>query len=800
MIFLLMDEKKKEVSEDSKIDKNQMNSDFDLVKILQESQKKNNKNTDIKQHDDGDKINVNNDKSTKIVANKLPKIERKIEKRQDDERKEDVEREIRENIEKENALKIQQQQDHEEKMREMQKWMQKMQQNAFKEKIKKEIKEENDAKRNGNNSNSLNLNDGVFGKTISAQADYASGELSRIKKIDDELKCLCETQKIHEAYSTFETTCKNNDDKFGDKRAKITRTLEDDIKKLKNDLVIPSGTAQFDAIELVKAIFSYVGDNLSTNIGGYTLICRKISEYKKKFPIQQMEIDEKTGKEKNILDNDIVEERKKLNTQLETLLDNTDLFSIDDVKEEIMRRYRVILKNNATNLLETFIYGLIDFITGKNRYKSKVDICELLWKMYHDVGDVVSVEKVHAVRKRLLDNYDKYVSTLADMPTYINYPYGRLNMKTDLLKECICKISSESVGGDKIKYISQSLYRIVGGNNFHTLVDIVGKKKMDAIIEAISESENLPVGMDRDLYKQIIRKTIELPPDVGREKNKTDKIMKALNLTDGNIKKLIDALCKGTLDINKENKSDKARVEKMLFKEVKFLGDKMMIENDIFDAKKDAVKDLIQQVSDELSLNIDKTMSYLCNINSIDIDVGAKTIMDNHKNRLKSMIEMQRANLISIIADKFSDDGGNLKQMMASTKGTVDKIKMKDYYDKDEKRPKVGKMSKYNDLDFDFRDLSDETNKTRDELTAEINKMFDDMLKRIDSIDVDVNNEKQKISSMMKEVSEGTRKDYKEIEMEKAKYNTQTMNALIESMKNRGRGGFGVMPMMDMHN
>ena len=140
MIFLLMDEKKKEVSEDSKIDKNQMNSDFDLVKILQESQKKNNKNTDIKQHDDGDKINVNNDKSTKIVANKLPKIERKIEKRQDDERKEDVEREIRENIEKENALKIQQQQDHEEKMREMQKWIQKCNRMHLKRKSKKKLK------------------------------------------------------------------------------------------------------------------------------------------------------------------------------------------------------------------------------------------------------------------------------------------------------------------------------------------------------------------------------------------------------------------------------------------------------------------------------------------------------------------------------------------------------------------------------------------------------------------------------------------------------------------------------------
>ena len=53
---------------------------------------------------------------------------------------------------------------------------------------------------------------------------------------------------------------------------------------------------------------------------------------------------------------------------------------------------------------------------------------------------------------------------------------------------------------------------------------------------------------------------------------------------------------------------------------------------------------------------------------------------------------------------------------------------------------------------------------------------------------------------MMKEISDGTRKDYKEIEMEKAKYNTQTMNALLESMKNKNRGGFGMMPVMGVNS
>ena len=208
---------------------------------------------------------------------------------------------------------------------------------------------------------------------------------------------------------------------------------------------------------------------------------------------------------------------------------------------------------------------------------------------------------------------------------------------------------------------------------------------------------------------------------------------------------------------------------------------------------------MIQKVSNELVLNINKTMLYLCNINSSDIDVGTQTIMENQKNRLKSMIETQRMALLGVVADKFSDDDGALKKAMEEAKELVDNAK-KDYYDKKKKRPKVGKMTKYNDLDsFDFRDLSDETNKTREELTADINKMFDNMLKRIESIDVDVNNEKQKISSMMKEISDGTRKDYKEIEMEKAKYNTQTMNALLESIKNKNRGGFGMVPMIGMN-
>ena len=78
--------------------------------------------------------------------------------------------------------------------------------------------------------------------------------------------------------------------------------------------------------------------------------------------------------------------------------------------------------------------------------------------------------------------------------------------------------------------------------------------------------------------------------------------------------------------------------------------------------------------------------------------------------------------------------------------------------------------------------------------------MFDKMLSSIESIDVDVNNEKQKISSMMKEISDGTRKDYKDIEMEKAKYNAQTMNALLESMKNKNRGAFGMMPMVGVNS
>ena len=115
MIFLLMDEKKKKFLEDKKADKSKTNDGFDLVKILQESQKKNNQNnkdTDTKQHNDGDNTKVSNDKSNEITANKLPKIEGRTEKRPD-ERKEDIEKEIREKIAKENALKIQQQQDDE---------------------------------------------------------------------------------------------------------------------------------------------------------------------------------------------------------------------------------------------------------------------------------------------------------------------------------------------------------------------------------------------------------------------------------------------------------------------------------------------------------------------------------------------------------------------------------------------------------------------------------------------------------------------------------------------------------------
>ena len=819
-----MDEKKKKFLEDKKADKSKTNDGFDLVKILQESQKKNNQNnkdTDTKQHNDGDNTKVSNDKSNEITANKLPKIEGRTEKRPD-ERKEDIEKEIREKIAKENALKIQQQQD-DEKMREMQKWMQKMQQNAFKEKIKKEIKEENDAKKDSNNFGSGNSADNVFGKTISAQTDYAKDELSRIKKIEDDLKGLCEDQKIHEAYKNFASTYKNNDDIFADEKKKIANTLDNDIKQLKNELDIPAGTAQFDANELVKSIFAYVGDDLSTNIGGYALICDKIREYKKKYPIQQMEFDAKTGKEKNVLDNDIIEERKKLNTQLETLLNNTDLFSTDDVKAEIIKRYNDISKNNATNAIMTFIYGLIDFLFGTNRYKEKMQLCDLLWRMYHDVGDVQSIEKVKEARKRFLDSYDKYNDLLAYMPTWIFYPElydidknGKKHIKKDILKECIDKVSSESVGGDKIKYISQNLYKIVGGNNFHTLINVVGKKKMDAIIDAISTSDILPVGMNPEVYKKIIRRTIELPPDTGKEKKdepkKADKIMKELNIQDKQIKAYIEALCNGTMDMNKKDKSGKSSDEKKIFKEAKFLGDKMMIENDIFDAKKDAVKGLIQQVSNALSLNIDKTMSYLCNINSSDIDVGTKTIMDNHKNRLKSMIEAQRTVLLGIVADKFSDDEGVLKKAMEEAKEMVEYVKKNNYCSKEDKdgsegkdekklKVKLGKMTKYNDLDsFDFRDLSDETNTTRKELTDGINKMFDKMLSRIESIDVDVNNEKQKISSMMKEISDGTRKDYKEIEMEKAKYNTQTMNALLESMKNKNRGGFGMMPVMGVNS
>ena len=426
-----MDEKKKEVPEYNTVDKSNANGGLDLVKILQESRRKNNTNTDIKQHDDGDKINVNNDKSTKIVANKLPKIERKIEKQPDDKTK-DIEKEIREKIEKENALKIQQQQDNDDKMKEMQRWMQKMQQNALKEKIKKEIKEDNDARKDGNSFSSGNLTDNVFGKTISAQADYASGELSRIKKIDDELKGLCENQRINEAYSTFEVTCKKNDDKFDDEKENIAKRLDDDIKKLKNDFIIPSAVAQFDMIELIKAFFSYVDDNLSTNIAGYSFLCQKISEYKKKFPIQQMEIDEKTGKERNVLDNDVVEERKKLNTQLETLLDNTDLFSVDAVKEEIIKRYNDISKNNATGVIMTFIYGVIDFLFGTNRYKEKEQLCNLLWQMYRDVGEVKSVEKIHEARKRLLETL--FVAMIRREPSAISCAAGVEWMKKLLFR------------------------------------------------------------------------------------------------------------------------------------------------------------------------------------------------------------------------------------------------------------------------------------------------------------------------------------------------------------------------------
>ena len=820
-----------DVRADKNVNLSKKDNGFDLVKILQNSQKKSNsvdkqdgkekdinsktlsgEEKDSKANDVKSRTLFDDEKTIKIKNNDDRVIKKRMEHQDQDSVNKNMKKEISEQIEKENAMKIQQQNENERlqewmQKQEMQEMMRKMKQNALKEKIKKEIKEENEAKKDSNNFGNGGDLSGVFGKAISAQTDYAQDAMQRIKKIEDDLKDLCDEKSINDAFANFDTSCDDNDKKFDEKKATLSSELNKEIKKLKNDFDVPTLTAQLDANELLKAVFSYVGDDLSTNIGGYALICNKISEYKKNFPIQKMEYDEESGKEKNVLDPDVVEERKILNTQLDSLLDNTDLFSADAVKEEIVKRYKDISLNNATGAIMTFIYAVVDFILGKNRHKSKAELCEVLWEIYNDVGDVKSFEKVNEAKKRLLANYDKYNDILAYMPTWIFYPElcevdkkGNKRIKNDILKEFIDKVALESGYSDKVKYICQSLYKIVGGNSFHTLTNLVSKEQMDTIIDAVSSSDIVPIGMDRKLYKEIIRKTIELPPDTGKEKDdepkKADKIMEALNVTNQGFRKIIENLCKGSIEVNKDRKSGKSSIEKKSFAEAKFWGDKLMVENDAFDAKKKAVKGLMMAVSNGLELNIDKTMSYLCNINSIDIDVGTKTIMDNHKNRLKAMVEAKRTALIGVVEEKFSDDGGGMKEMLEKVKKMVDKVKKKDYYDKENDGPKVGKMPKYNDLDsFDFRDLSDETNKTREALKESINKTFDRMLEKIDRIGIDITHDKQKISSMMKEISDGTRKDYKEIEMEKAKYNAQTMNALLEANKNRGRGGFGMMPI-----
>ena len=782
--------------------------DNDLVKIT------NNEKDDVKEHigggnvikdgkqnvveEQGRKNNNNND-----VGSKAETKITKEEKNNDDK----LVQQIKEQVAKENALKIKQQQE-DVKMQEMQEWMQKMKQNAFKEKIKKEIQAENEAKKNNNSNGSFSDggSENVFSGSISAQADYAKDELKRIKKIEDDLKELCNTTTINDAYTTFNTTCDENNKKADDAKDKLKTALDKDIKQLKNDFDVPAGAAQFDANELIKSVFSYAGDDLSTNIGGYTMICNKITEYKNKYPIKQMEYDEKTGKEKNILDNDIVEERKILNTQLDALLDNTDLFSADAVKEEITKRYNDISKNNATGAIMTFIYALIDFVLGKNRHKSKVQLCDLLWQMYCDVGDVKSFDKVNKARKSLMENYDLYQDLLAYMPTWVFYPElyeidktGHKIIKKDILDDYIKKVSVEAGYSDKVKFICQNLYKIVGGNSFHALIGNVSKKQMDTIIDAICSSNILPVGIEPAVYKKIIRKTIEASlPNRKKLKEgidtKVDGIMQEFNINES-LRPHIEQLCNGSIGMNKKIKSEKSSNEKKSFKEAKFLGDKLMVDNDKFDAKKDAVKGLIATVCNGLELNINQTITYLNNINSIDIDIGAKMVTENHKIILKSMIEKQRASLLGIVDDKFVDDKLEAKNLMENVKKMVEKIRDADYFDAKNNKPATGKMTKYDDLDFDFRDLSNEANETREELKKSINAMCDKMLEKINSIDVGQNIDKQRISSMMKDISDGTRKDYKDIEMEKAKYSKQTMDALLEATKNNHRGG-GMIPMM----
>ena len=241
MIFHYMGDVVNDVRADKNVNLSKKDNGFDLVKILQNSQKKSNsvdkqdgkekdinsktlsgEEKDSKANDVNSRALFDDEKTIKIKNNNDRVIKKRMGHQDQDSVNKNMKKEISEQIEKENAMKIQQQNENERlqewmQKQEMQEMMRKMKQNALKEKIKKEIKEENEAKKDSNNFGNGGDLSGVFGKAISAQTDYAQDAMQRIKKIEDDLKDLCDEKSVNDAFANFDTSCDDDDKKFDEK-------------------------------------------------------------------------------------------------------------------------------------------------------------------------------------------------------------------------------------------------------------------------------------------------------------------------------------------------------------------------------------------------------------------------------------------------------------------------------------------------------------------------------------------------------------------------------------------------------
>lgn len=655
-------------------------------------------------------------------------------------------------------------------------------------------------------------------KSASAQNDYLRGIETDVRQVFKEQEKLLSIG-VDSVISNYYKKKEKDDNEIDTKIDSQLQKLDNSIKDLENTLKNPLLEVNFNSAILMEGIFELVSNDLKTSRGGYFYlisILKKFNDHLKEQMNEKIdEIDKQTnkptGKKKNKLPVDTINEIKKVSTCVDNILDGCEFIDVNDIKEEIKKRIKYINDKMSLGLLQGIKYKIMDFIVGENYHKSAVLCKKYLKDIFWELDNFNNVQKKDDKQQsleKIIEAYGKYTKELSSMSTWLLYPDDKYSIggKNDKLSNFVNQIKKEKDFDATSIFVG--LFKIFGANNFVDAISNMKDEKFNKFVDILCD--NIPINnLTYDEKKNLFKLSLKEEND----KEKHEKIAKKFGIEIDDNKdekkdykkdikyKRIEDCCEGIIGKISANGTKKKFSKKQSYEEAMNEKGLLIISNNAFDDKSKRVSICIDSVVETINKNIDRCNNYMTNLLAKEVDCGAMAYYNEMQGRLLNTINYYYAKLIEIVNSEFSDNPDAKKNMERAKLKIEEQIKVYSEEKDGILKPKSGDEKSFATLinGLDFRDISKETIDKRNELCNKIYSAFQTLIMRIQNIKPPVE-QKSKIQlyKEIKDMSERNRSSYENIKTREL-YNKglEDLNQkLIEAIKankpEREERGFGM--------